>query len=393
MNQRNEEIVKYIDKKFNEINDLYPNSLSNEKKQIAIELFINRTDPLPLIFKEIDTMAENTIKAREQRDVTQNPVPSNTNTEEGYDFSRIQQTIETLKATTKFSNSKLYIAGGTVPYILLGQDSARLHSDVDTIVDLKDIDELRQMFKQTPYYKEEWDSLNVVRDGNDYGFELEINGVPVGVYPYLVDDDKIFQYTFDPYNTLCKIKKLPQKDITKYVNSYISLNGQSYDTMSLEYIKKSKDINPRPKDIEDSKKIEQYGYSKETYDSIDLPDNMEIQKKSAEEINQSISENDMIRNSIVRYAYIAKKKYNKDIPDNKLEKAIRKFKGTSFAEIQKHLTQTLEGIKNKKKIPIIKESNNRSLGYTTAMSLSLIFIIFGFIVCILAIELYLFYHI
>jgi hypothetical protein len=146
-------------------------------------------------------------------------------------------------------------------------------------------------------------------------------------------------------------------------------------------------------DIEDSKKIEQYGYSKETYDGIDLPDNMEVQKKSAEEINQSISENDMIRNSLVRYAYIAKKKYNKDVPDNKLEAAIRKFKGTSYKEIQQHLNKTLDGIKNKKKIPIIKESNNRSLGYTTAMSLSLIFIVFGFIVCILAIELYLFYHI
>ena len=394
MNQRNEEIVKYIEKKINEVNELYPNSLSDEKKQIAIDLFINRTDPLPILFKEIDTIAENTIKARQQQDVTQEPHQSNPDlTESGVPFSKIQTTVELIKETTKFASGKLYIAGGTVPYILLGQDSNRLHSDIDTVVDLKDINELREIFKNTPYYKEEWDSLNLVKDGNDYGFELDIDGVPVGIYPYLVDDDKIIQYTFDPYNTLCKIKKLPQKDINKYVNSYIGLNGQSYNTMSLEYIKKSKDSNPRPKDSADSEKIAQYGYSKEIYDSIDLPENMEVQKKSAEEINQNIDENDMIRNSIVRYAYIAKKKYGRDIPDEKLESAIRKFKGTSYEEIQQHLNQTLEGINNKRRIPIIEESKSKSLGYTTAMSLSLIFIIFGFIVCILAIELYLFYHI
>ena len=56
MNQKNEEIVKYVVKKIDEINEEYPNSISDEKKQIAIDLFINRNDPLPTIFKEIDTM-------------------------------------------------------------------------------------------------------------------------------------------------------------------------------------------------------------------------------------------------------------------------------------------------------------------------------------------------
>ena len=391
MNQRNEEIIKYVEKKINEVNELYPNSLGDDKKQLAIDLFINSQDPLPIIFKKIDSMAEESIKARQQRDVAQEPDQSKK--EEGVPFSKIQDTIELVRETTKFASGKLYIAGGTVPYILLGQDSGRLHGDVDTIVDLKDIDELREIFKGTPYYREEWDSQTHVRDGNDYGFELDVDGVPVGIYPYLVDDDKIIQYTYDPYNHLCKIKKLPQKDVSKYVNSYISLNGQSYDTMTLEYIKKSKDQNPRPKDTADSAKIEQYGYSKEIYDSIDLPDNMEVQKKTAEEINQSITPNDVIRNFIVRFAYIAKKKYQKDFPDEKLDSAIRRFKGMSFEEIRDHLKQTLQGIKNKKKIPIIHDSPSRKLGYTTAMSLAYLLIIFGFIVCIIAIEFYLFYHI
>lgn len=385
MNQRNEEIVKYINKKFDEINSLYPNSLSNEKKQIAIDLFIQSKDPLPLIFNQINTMAENTIKSRQQRDVTQ---------QNGYSFTEIKNAVQTIRELTKYSNAKLFIAGGTVPYLLLGQDSNRLHSDVDTVVDLKEIDELRELFKNTPYYKEEWDSINLVHDGNDYGFELNVDGIPVGIYPYLVDDDKIIQYTFDPNNQLCKIKKLPQRDINKYVNSYVSLHGQSIDTMSLEYIKKSKDKTGRPKDKEDSKKIEEYGYSKEIYDGIDLPDNMEVQKKSVEEINQTIGENDVIKNHLIRYAYIAKKKYNKDISDSKLDRAIKKFKGMTPNEIREQLKKALQGIKNKKKIPIIEESTaRRSLGFTTSLSLAYIMIIFGFIVCILAIEFYLFYHI
>ena len=334
MNQRNEEIIKYIEKKINEVNELYPGSLGDDKKQLAIDLFINSQDPLPIIFKKIDSMAEESIKARQQREVTQEPNQRKPEQkEDGASFTKIQETIEMIRELTKFASGKLYIAGGTVPYLLLGQDSNRLHSDIDTIVDLKDIDELREIFKGTPYYREDWDSQTHVRDGNDYGFELDIDGVPVGIYPYLVDDDKIIQYTYDPTNQLCKIKRIPQKDVSKYVNSYASLNGQTYNTMTLEYIKKSKDQNPRPKDEADSKAIEQYGYSKEVYDSIDLPDNMEIQKKSAEEINQSITPNDMIRNFIVRFAYIAKKRYKKEFPDEKLDSAIRRFKGMSFDEI------------------------------------------------------------
>lgn len=391
MNQKNEEIVKYVVKKIDEINEEYPNSISDEKKQIAIDLFINRNDPLPTIFKEIDTMAENTVKNRQQRDANNKDQPH----EEGHSFSEIQKALDIIKESTKFASGKLYISGGTVPYLLLGQDSYRNHSDIDNIIDLKDISEFREIFKQTPYYREDWDSLNKVQDGNDYGFELEVNGIPVGIYPFLVDDDKILQYTYDPHNELCKIKRLPQKDAKRYVGTYVSLTGQSIDSMSLEYIKKSKDRPPvRPKDEVDSKKIDEYGYSKDIYDSIDLPENMEYQNKSAAEINQTIDNNDIIRNSMVRYAYIAKKKYGKDIPDAKLDSAVERFRGMSYDEITNHLDQTLEGIKNKKKIPVIQQSGKmKSLGYTTAMSLAYFFIIFGFIVCVLAIEFYLFYHI
>ena len=142
MNQKNEEIVKYVVKKIDAINEEYPNSISDEKKQIAIDLFINRNEPLPIIFKEIDTMAENTIKNRQQRDANDKD-PSH---KEGHSFSEIQKALDVVKESTKFASSKLYISGGTVPYLLLGQDSNRNHSDIDNIVDLKDISEFREIF-------------------------------------------------------------------------------------------------------------------------------------------------------------------------------------------------------------------------------------------------------
>ena len=50
---------------------------------------------------------------------------------------------------------------------------------------------------------------------------------------------------------------MPMEELSDYVMTYRGLDGKTYDTMSLEYIKLSKDNAGREKDIIDSKKIEE----------------------------------------------------------------------------------------------------------------------------------------
>lgn len=174
-------------------------------------------------------------------------------------FSHIKVTLFELQEKLGDSKDKIYLSGGIVPYILANQESNRLHDDIDTICSMDDISNLREILKQTEYYKPEWDSLNIAKNGKDYGFEIQVEGVPVGIYPFTYENGQLTQYTYDPYTHQCKEKNFSLENLSDYIMSYQSQDGKKYNTMSLEYIKKSKDMVGRPKDIVDSKKISELG--------------------------------------------------------------------------------------------------------------------------------------
>ena len=174
-------------------------------------------------------------------------------------FEQIRQVYDNVRQIVDDAGCKLYVSGGTVPYLLLNQDSGRLHDDLDSICDMADIQRLRQAFQQAGLYDQSWDSLTYSQDGCDYGFEMVIDDVPVGIYPFTYDNGVLTQYSYDPYNHQCKTKKLPLAELSDYVNSYVSTDGRVYDAMSLEYIKLTKDRVGRDKDIQDSAKIAETG--------------------------------------------------------------------------------------------------------------------------------------
>lgn len=199
-------------------------------------------------------------------------IQDNQEVRENIPFQKIKEALELLQSTLEDSKDDLYISGGIVPYIIANEDSERLHDDIDTICNIEDISKLREILNQTEFYKPEWDSLNVSTDGNDYGFEIQINNVPVGIYPFVYEDKQLTQYTYDPYTCQCKVKSFELEKISDYIQSYTSKDGKTYNTMSLEYIKKSKDMVGRPKDIIDSKKIEELGLIREdVMQRIELP--------------------------------------------------------------------------------------------------------------------------
>jgi len=185
------------------------------------------------------------------------------NKRENVTFSQIKETLKKVGDILKNNNLDIYIAGGIVPYLLLNQDSNRLHDDIDTICSLENIEKIREVFKKEGLYIPEWDSKNYSKDGKDYGFEMKINGIPFGIYPFEYRDGIFEQYSFDPYNKKCKIKEFPVKQISDYICAYESKNGETYNTMGLEYIMMSKKRTGRPKDEKDFKKIYEYGNLRE----------------------------------------------------------------------------------------------------------------------------------
>ncbi len=186
-------------------------------------------------------------------------------------FKQIKDAYLKVRTLLKEAGLTIYIAGGSVPYLLLNQESGRLHDDIDSVCRMEDMPKLRQLFRQAGLYNPEWDSMTYAKDGMDYGFEMKVDGVPVGIYPFTYKNGELTQYTYDPYNHHCKIKEFPVQELSDYIVTYTGLDGQSYDAMSLEYIKLSKDKAGRPKDIADSQKISEFGYRHEVIDRIALP--------------------------------------------------------------------------------------------------------------------------
>lgn len=187
-------------------------------------------------------------------------------------FQQISKAYEKVWKILEEHGITVFVAGGTVPYFLLEEDSGRMHDDIDSVCSIKDIDDIRKAMKRAKLYNPEWDSMTYTNNKKDYGFEIMVDGVPIGFYPFDYRNGQIYQYTFDPYMCVGKTQTMKVANLSDYVTTYISKKGRVFHTMSLEYIKKSKDHTlGRDKDKIDSKKIIEYGFNPEVYDRIVLP--------------------------------------------------------------------------------------------------------------------------
>lgn len=213
----------------------------------------------------------------------------NENAEDNVSFKQVKSALSKLNEILKNTNLKLFISGGTVPYLLLNQDSKRMHSDIDTICFKKDIDKIRKVLKKTKYYIPTWDSLNIVKDGKDYGLELLVDNVPVGIYPFNYENNLLTQYTYNPKDQTCKIKQIKLDDLKDYIFTYTSKNGDIYNTMSLEFIKKSKECCGRKKDVVDLKKILETGLIRPNILNR-INEIKETQKKTVSDLNDHINQ-------------------------------------------------------------------------------------------------------
>ena len=89
---------------------------------------------------------------------------------EKYTLTQIKKVLDKIEKETSNINVKLYIAGGIVPYLLLNQYSNRLHSDIDLICDIKDMNTLRTLAQKYSVYQKQLDSLNLKTKTMDLKF-------------------------------------------------------------------------------------------------------------------------------------------------------------------------------------------------------------------------------
>ena len=91
-------------------------------------------------------------------------------------------------------NDIIYINGGIVAYLIDNKSKKRKHSDIDILVELKDMNIIRNELKKYNLYKENKDSLKLT--DQDYGIHTNIRGIDIGFYPFEIENNGIKVNTF-----------------------------------------------------------------------------------------------------------------------------------------------------------------------------------------------------
>ena len=112
-------------------------------------------------------------------------------------YSKIKDIILKLNSE-ELLKEKLYIVGGTVPYLISNTMSNREHSDIDIIVAANDMNVVREYLKNNNLYIKDFDSIMSDYNKNkiDYGIDCIIDGITVNFAPFEIVDNNIIQKNF-----------------------------------------------------------------------------------------------------------------------------------------------------------------------------------------------------
>lgn len=160
---------------------------------------------------------------------------------------------------------KIFLAGGLVPWVISNENSNRLHSDIDFVVPLSEMETVRTFLKEQGLYDQTHDSLFLPcnKEKVDFGTEIFLDGLPVSFTPFFTENDNLVQRDFttadfstkDSLVTLC----LPNLSPEDYITAYALPDGQKLYCTSLEFVYAKKSQKNRPKDQRDLQKIKQIG--------------------------------------------------------------------------------------------------------------------------------------
>lgn len=169
---------------------------------------------------------------------------------------------------------KIFLAGGLVPWVISGENSNRLHSDIDFVIPLSEMKTVRTFLKEQGLYNQTHDSLFLPcnQEKIDFGTEIFLDGLPVSFTPFFTENSCLFQRDFttadfstkDNLVTLC----LPNLAPEDYITAYLLPDGQKLYCTSLEFVYAKKSRKNRPKDQRDLQKMKQIGLKESLFNRI-----------------------------------------------------------------------------------------------------------------------------
>ena len=316
MEEKNNEVNKYIDNISRYLNWKYPNILSDDKIFRAKEIFNNSDEDIDLIKSKIDILMIQTIEeyvtfkekqkvfidvtkkrvgnikdnygiefdsskidnfiskileqnlTKEQIDKRFEIIDENIKNERrkkfleeqvrngtaNSNFSNIKKTVRIL-FDDEFLSTKLSIYGGTIQYLMTNEDPKRIIGDVDTHAKLEDMDKIRE------YIIEHKDKYHIISDslqlcGEDYGIELSVDGVDVSIFPTIATKDGMIVRNFSIQKSTDQITTKSTLfggiDEQSLIVNY-NFDGQNIRLMSPEFTYITKNVAKREKDIIDNK--------------------------------------------------------------------------------------------------------------------------------------------
>ena len=358
----NDQIIKLVSDTTLNVNSKYPNTITDEQRSIILNHYLTSNKPINVIQEELNNYSNELIEKI-------NSKSSNT-----FSFNEIKD------AYNNISNSyDLYLSSDITPYLIAGLENNKSYESLDLLIDLKDINEFRNKMKETPYYIEDKDTINYVKDGNDYGLQLNINNVITNIYPFIKDKDSITVYK--SMNDKFIVEDIKDNDYLKTYN----VGENKINSVSLEYIKREKD---KMNDSEVSSLIDRIGYSYDDYNKI--VDAKIIKEVSRENIN-NVSSNELVKNSLINFAYDVKMNENKDLPEDKIDETVERLYNKPYDTIKSYLARAKDALNNKIELPkvlydqqIENKTYEKSLGFTITRHLAYSIIFVGVIIIIFA---------
>lgn len=150
-------------------------------------------------------------------------------------------------------SDKLYIYGGTIPYIMSGKTPKRKISDVDTYAKAEDMELIRTaIYQNQANYKIISDSLSLLKE--DYGFVFGINDMPVSISPTIDMPDglyvKSYEYEQTTKHITTKTTMYPDVMIDE-LKQDVAFGDNKVNILIPEFTYVIKRIANKPKDLED----------------------------------------------------------------------------------------------------------------------------------------------
>lgn len=169
---------------------------------------------------------------------------------------------------------KVFLEGGLVPWVLTGNDSGRLHGDIDFSVHREDMDAVRSWLKAEGHYDPDLDSVNIpCNTGHeDYGVHAIIGGILVSFGPYWFEGEKMFQRnashtSFEGYDALfvADTEGLADED---FVEMRTLPDKTRAGIATLESVRAAKETTDREKDMSDLAELAAFEIDPTRYERV-----------------------------------------------------------------------------------------------------------------------------